>query len=59
MKEVINIQDFKIHCSTTDMNIIDSYKVNNIQDMKIILTKALETTSLYKTNRTMQSLLNE
>ena len=59
MKEKINIQGFEIHCSTTDMNIIDSYKVNNITMMKTILIEALDTTSLYKTNRTMKSLLNE
>ena len=59
MIEKINIQGFEIHCSTTDMNIINSYKVNNITIMKSILTEALNKTSLYKTKRTINSLVNE
>ena len=59
MIEKINIQDFEIHCTTTDMNIIDSYKINNISLMKIILNEALDKTILYKTKRSINSLVNE
>ena len=59
MKEKINIQGFDIYCSLTDMNIINSYKVSSIAKMKSILIEALDTTIIYKTNRTMNSLINE
>lgn len=59
MKEIINIQGFEIHCSKTDMNIIDSYKVKTLKQMKKILIEALNTTILYKTKRSMTSLIDE
>lgn len=59
MKEIIRIQGLEVHCSEKDMNIINSYKINNVSLMKNILTDALNTTSIYKTNRSMNSLINE
>lgn len=59
MIEIINIQSFEIHCTKTDMNIIDSYKINNISLMKNILNEALDKTILYKTKRSINSLTNE
>ena len=43
----------------TDMNIIDSYKVKTLKQMKKILIEALNTTILYKTKRSMTSLIDE
>ena len=59
MIEHINIQGYKIICSTTDMNIINSYQINDITQMKNILIEVLNTTKIYKTQRSMDSLLNE
>lgn len=59
MKEIINIQGFEIHCSKTGMNIINSYKVKTLKQMKNILIEALNTTTLYKTKRSMTSLIDE
>ena len=59
MKEIMRIQGLEVHYSEKDMNIINSYKINNISLMKSILTDALNTTSIYKTNRSINSLLNE
>ena len=59
MIEKINIQGFEIHCTITDMNIIDSYKVKTLKQMKKILIEAFNTTILYKTKRSMTSLIDE
>ena len=58
-KEVIHTHGLDIYCSTTDMNIIDSYNINNIDEMKSILMSCLMFTKIYKTDRTMNSLINE
>ena len=59
MIEKIYIEDFEIHCTKTDMNIINSYELNNISLMKKILNEALNKTTTYKTKRKINSLINE
>lgn len=55
----IKIQNFNICYSKTDLNIIDSYKIHDIKEMESFLIEALNTIKIYKTNRTINSLINE
>ncbi len=57
--ETNKIKDIKIIYNSNNMIFNNSYKINNIKIMKDIISRALKETSIYITNRSEQSLLNE
>lgn len=52
-------QDFLIRYSQNTLTIVDSYKINNREEMEQFLKKILRLVPLYKTRRSINSLVNE
>ena len=59
MKEEMKIRGLKIICNEDNIKIKQSYIITNIKRMEEILTTILERTTIYKTKRTLKSLLKE
>ena len=55
----MKIKGLKMFYSTSKLTIINSYQINDIKKMKIILIKALKKAEDYVTNRNVNSLINE
>lgn len=59
MKEEMKIRGLEVVCYKDNIKIKQSYIITNTKRMEEILTTILERTTIYKSERTLKSLLKE